>query len=75
MFESIKKLLVEELRVDENKITMDAELIRDLGINSLELADLVFRCETEFDVELGDDELANIVTIGDLVSCLETKKA
>ncbi len=75
MFEKIKNLLVEELRVDENKINMDAELIRDLGINSLEVADLVFRCETEFDVELGDDELANIVTVGDLVNYIETKQA
>jgi acyl carrier protein len=75
MFEKVKNLLVEEISVDESKITMDAELIRDLGINSLELADLVFRCETEFDVELDDDELANIVTIGDLVNYLESKQA
>ena len=45
MFESFKKFLVEDLRVNPDDITMEAELAGDLGINSLELADLVYSCE------------------------------
>ena len=45
MFEQFKALLVDELQVEEDKITPEAELSNDLGINSLELADLVFLCE------------------------------
>ena len=41
MFETLKNLLVEELQLDPDEITMDAELTGDLGINSIELADLV----------------------------------
>ena len=44
MFEELKKILVEEFSIDEDKITLEAEFVNDLGINSLELADLVFIC-------------------------------
>ena len=44
MFEQFKTLLVDELQVEEDKITPEAELSNDLGINSIELAELVMRC-------------------------------
>lgn len=71
MFESIKKFLVEELRVIEDDITMDAELIGDLGINSLELADLVIRLEENYELEIADEDLNNFITVGDVVRYLE----
>lgn len=74
MFENIKKFLVEELRVNEEDINMDAKLTGDLGINSLELANLVFRCEEEFDIEIDDEELHNFITVGDVVRYLESVK-
>ena len=74
MFENIKKFLVEELRVNEDDINMDAKLTGDLGINSLELANLVFRCEEEFDIEIDDEELHNFITVGDVVRYLESVK-
>ena len=49
MFEELKKFLVEELRLNEADIKMESELSGDLGINSLELADLVYACEEKFD--------------------------
>ena len=52
MFETVKKLLVEELQIDEAAITPEAELSADLGINSIELADLVMLCEEKFDVSI-----------------------
>ncbi len=71
MFETLKKFLVDELRVNENDITMEAELSGDLGINSLELADLVYLCEEKFGVEIKDEDLHNFNTVGDVVRYLE----
>lgn len=73
MFETLKKFLVDELHVNESDITIDAELAGDLGINSLELADLVYICEEKFNIEIEDDELNNFNTVGDVVRYLETK--
>ena len=71
MFEKLKALLVDELQLDENDITLDAELSGDLGINSIELADLVMLCEEEFDIEINDEDVGNLTTVGDVVSFLE----
>jgi len=70
MFEKVKNLLVEELSINEADITPDAELVNDLGINSLELADLVLLCEEKFDIEIGDDVIHKFVTVGDVADYL-----
>lgn len=72
MFEKLKELLVEELQIDADDITLDAELSGDLGINSIELADLVMLCEDKFDIEIEDTDINKFVTIGDVVNYLET---
>ena len=74
MFENLKKFLVEELRVKADDVTMEAELSGDLGINSLELADLVYLCEEKFNVVIEDDDLHNFITVGDVVRYLESKQ-
>ncbi|MBO5295407.1 MAG: acyl carrier protein [Clostridia bacterium] len=74
MFETLKNLLVEELQLDPDEITLEAELANDLGINSIELADLVMMCEEKFNIEIQDDDIHNFVTIGDVVSFLESKQ-
>ena len=74
MFETLKELLAEELQLDPNEITMESELTNDLGINSIELADLVMQCEDKFDIEIDDDNIHNFVTIGDVVKYLEAHK-
>ena len=73
MFEKVKELLVEELQVDPADVSMEAELIGDLGINSLELADLVLNCEEKFDIEIDDEEIHKFVTVGDVVNYLSEK--
>ena len=70
MFESFKQILIEDLGVSEDKITMEAELIADLSINSLELAELVYSCEEKFNVEIEDEELHKFKTVGDVVNYL-----
>ena len=72
MFEKLRDLLVEELQIDAEEITLDAELSSDLGINSIELADLVMLCEEKFDIEIEDTDINKFVTIGDVVNYLET---
>ena len=73
MFETLKKFLVDELHVNEADITMEAELSGDLGINSLELADLVYLCEERFNIVIDDEDLHNFSTVGDIVAYLEKK--
>ncbi len=72
MYEKFVELLVEELQVDRDDITMEAELSNDLGINSIELADLVMLCEDKFGIEINDEDIRKFTTVGDVVAYLET---
>ena len=71
MFEKIKDILVEELQINPDDVTMDANLSKDLGINSIELADLIMLCEEKFDIEISEDDSNNFNTVGDVVNYLE----
>lgn len=73
MFENLKEILVNDLGVDADKVTMEAELVADLNISSLDLADLVFNCEEKLNIEIKDEELADFTTVGDIVKFLESK--
>ena len=75
MFETLKDYLVKEFRLNPDDVTMDSELIGDLGINSLELADLILLCEDKFNVVIDDEEIRNFTTVGDVVRYLEKEKA
>ena len=72
LFETLKKLLVDELQIDPKAITADAELSSDLGINSIELANLIMICEEKFDITIDDDDIHKLVTVGDVVAYLES---
>ena len=72
MYEKFVKLLVEELQIDASEITMDAELSNDLGINSIELADLVMQCEDTFGIEIQDDDIRQFTTVRDVITYLES---
>ena len=74
MFETLKNFLVDELHVNASDVTMEAELSGDLGINSLELADLVFICEDKFNVVFEEDDLHTFLTVGDVVNYLADKE-
>ena len=55
-----------------DEITMDAELSKDLGINSIELADLLMLCEDKFNIEISEEDSNKFITVGDVVNYLET---
>ena len=73
MFETLKNLLVEELQLNADYIKPESELANDLGINSIELADLIMLCEDKFGVTIEAEDLHKFVTIADVVSYLEEK--
>ena len=72
MFEEIKDTLVKQLELDPETITPDAELVNDLGVNSIELADLVMLCEDKLGIEINDEDVHKLVTVGDVVTYLES---
>ena len=72
MYDKFVELLVDELQIDPADISMEAELSNDLGINSIELADLVMICEDKFGITIDDDDIRKFTTVGDVVAYLET---
>ncbi len=72
MLEKVKDLLVEELQVNPDDVTMDADLAKDLNINSIEMADLIMMCEEKFGIEISEDDSKDFVTVGDVVNYLES---
>ncbi|MAP95023.1 MAG: acyl carrier protein [Ponticaulis sp.] len=72
VFERVKKIVVENLEVEADKVTEAASFIDDLGADSLDLVELVMAFEEEFGVEIEDEVQENIRTVGDAVT--EIKK-
>jgi acyl carrier protein len=73
VFEKVKCLFVEDLGIDESKVTMDAKLEEDLEIDSLGIVEVVMAFEDEFDIEIDDEELADVSTVGQAVNLLHSK--
>jgi acyl carrier protein len=74
IFERIKQMIIEELNVPEEKITMQARLAEDLGADSIDAVELIMNIEDEFSVQVSDEEAQNIKTVGDLVRYVESVK-
>ena len=73
VFYNIKDIIVEQLDVEEDAVTMEASITEDLGADSLDVVDLVMSIEESFDVEIPDEEVENIKTVGDIVKYIENK--
>lgn len=73
MFETVKNILINEMNIDPDLIKPEAELISGLGLNSLELADMIVMCEDRFGIVFEDDDLASLITLGDVVAYLEAR--
>ena len=74
MFEQVKDALVESLNIDGEEIKLESNLKDGLGIDSLAAVELSLDLETEFDVEISDEELAALVTVEDIVKLIESKQ-
>ena len=66
----IKKIIVDQLGVDESKITENSSLVDDLGADSLDIVELIMAFEEEFDIEIPDEDAEKMKTIGDAVKYL-----
>ncbi len=71
VLEKVKAILAEQFDVEEDKITAETDLQEDLGADSLDVVDLLMSIEDEFEVEVPDEEIENIKTVGALVSYIE----
>ena len=71
VFEKVKKILCDQLDLEEEQVTEEAEVIEDLGADSLDIVDLVMTLEEEFDTEIPDEDIENLKTVGDIVKYIE----
>ncbi len=71
MFERIKELIADKLGVDPEDITMETSFTDDLEADSITLFELVMAIEEEFEIEIDDESIEQINTVGDIVNYLE----
>ena len=72
-FERVKKVVVEQLEVDEKEVTADASFVDDLGADSLDVVELVMGLEEEFDIEIPDESAEKITTVQQAIDYIEEK--
>ena len=73
VYEKVKILFVDELGIDAEKVTMEAKLEEDLDIDSLGIVEVVMAFEDEFEIEIDDEELTDVGTVGQAVNLLHSK--
>ena len=71
-FEKIRALLAEQLDIDPAKITMDSDIMGDFEADSLDIVDMVMTLEDEFGIEVPDDAIENLRTVGDVVNFVDS---
>lgn len=71
VFDKIKSIISEQLGVEEDEITMDSSFIDDLGADSLDIVELIMALETEFDIEISDEDAEKVATVGDVVDYIK----
>jgi acyl carrier protein len=71
MFEKVKSILAQQFELDPESITMDTNLIDDLGADSLDVVELIMSLEDEFGIAISDNDAAQLYTVGRIVDYLE----
>ncbi|PRR80282.1 Acyl carrier protein [Clostridium liquoris] len=71
ILKKIKNIISEQLGVDQEEITMESSFMDDLGADSLDIVELVMALETEFDLEIPDEDAEKISTVGDVVEYIK----
>ena len=71
MFEKVKSVLAQQFELDPESITMDTNLIDDLGADSLDVVELIMSLEDEFGIAFSDNDAAQLYTVGRIVDYLE----
>lgn len=73
MLDRIRDMLEEYVEIPKEQITMETNLLNDLGLNSLDLVSIVVAFEDEFDIEIPDRKISEIITVGDIVEILKVE--
>lgn len=71
VFNQVAEILVDQLDVEKDKVTMEASIVDDLGADSLDVVDLIMSLEEEFGIEIPDDQVENMKAVGDIVKYIE----
>ena len=71
IFEKLKEIIIDQLDVDESEVTLSADIQSDLGADSLDVVDLIMSLEDEFEMEIPDEAVENIKTVGDIINYIE----
>ena len=71
VFERIREIICDQLDLEEDKVTMDSDIMEDFDADSLDVGDLVMSIEDEFGLEVPDDQIENFRTVGDVVRYIE----
>jgi acyl carrier protein len=71
ILDKVREIVAERLNVDEDEVTEDAKFIDDLGADSLDIVELIMDLESEFDLEIPDEDAEGISTVGDAVEYIE----
>lgn len=74
MFEKVQGIIASQLDIDKERITMESSLLDDLKADSLDIVELIMDLEAEFDIEIPDEDLEQVRTVGDIVTKLEALK-
>ena len=71
-FERVKSVIIDQLSVEADEVTLEASFVDDLGADSLDVVELIMGLETEFDIEIPDEEAEKISTVGDAVDYIKS---
>lgn len=75
MFDKVRDFLNEYYNIEKERITENSELVSELGLSSFQLVEMCAQLEEEFDIEIDEDQLPNIVTVGDMVRLMDEMAA
>ncbi|HHW14509.1 MAG: acyl carrier protein [Betaproteobacteria bacterium] len=73
IFDRVKEIIVDQLGVDEEEVTLQASFVDDLGADSLDIVELIMAFEEEFDLEIPDEDAEKIATVGDAVNYIKER--
>jgi len=73
MLDKIRPTIAQQLNISEDKVTLDASFIDDLGADSLDMVELIMAIEEEFEFEVPEEDAENIVTVGDAIDYIKSK--
>ena len=74
MYEEVKTILARQLRIAPERVTLDVQIKKDLGADSVDILQLLMRLEDDYGIVIPDQELAKFETVGDVVTFLDSLK-